>query len=279
MADRAAGRLAGAWWSRRFLDVIEGLGLADALRAGRRLVRTEAVLDLRRSGNLVVALVRGPDDETYKARVAVRTFSGTTWTRVEQALAARAGYAATLLAGSMPAEIDRVFAALGLSLFPTGVDDLAMDCTCDDWQRPCAHIAAACYQLAESLDRDPFGLLALRGRERDPFLDGLRTHRPGPVPAGPDVVPASPDIVPAPDDQTPHPDGPPRGAADHTSADDRLGAATGPAGLPGLLGLRGPLVVEPLGDLRELLRPAYLAFATARPESRPPPGEHRPPPT
>ena len=71
MAERVAGRVAAeAWWSRRFLDVIEGLGLAEALRGGRRLVRTEAVLDLRRSGNLVVAMVRGRDDETVKARLA-----------------------------------------------------------------------------------------------------------------------------------------------------------------------------------------------------------------
>jgi uncharacterized Zn finger protein len=39
---------------------------------------------------------------------------------------------------------------------------------------PCKHLAAVCYVLAEEFDRDPFGLLAWRGRGREELLAALR---------------------------------------------------------------------------------------------------------
>lgn len=51
-----------------------------------------------------------------------------------------------------------------LSLLPEYGGDIAMDCTCQRWPMPCAHLAAACYALARSFDIDPFGVLAWRGR-------------------------------------------------------------------------------------------------------------------
>ncbi|MCK9893996.1 hypothetical protein [Frankia sp. AgB32] len=266
-------------WSRRFLTLIDDLGMAAPLRDGRRLARTGAVLGLRRSANLVVARVRHPDEEIHKARLAVQTFSGGDWARIERALAARAGYAASLLAGSVPAEIDRVFAVLGLSPLPTGAGDLAMDCSCTDWQRPCAHLAAACHDLARHLDHDPFEVLALRGRERDVLLDGLRTYRSVPVPlpdaaAGPAEaeveveaeVPgqAAPDAALPPDPEAfwSSPADLRRGGAGAVNPDGADVASNSGGGGDSVLDRCGPLVVDAAGDLCELLRPAYAAFAT-----------------
>ncbi len=257
-------------WSRRFLTLIDDLGMAAPLRDGRRLARTGAVLGLRRSANLVVARVRHPDEEIHKARLAVRTFSGGDWARIERALAARAGYAASLLAGSVPAEIDRAFAALGLSPLPTGADDLAMDCSCTDWQRPCAHLAAACHDLARHLDHDPFEVLALRGRERDVLLDGLRTYRSVPV-ALPETADAHADAdgpIAAAVPGTAAPDAvlPAAPEAFWSSPTDLRPGAESEAGTPDgggdcVLHRCGPLTLDAAGDLRELLRPAYAAFA------------------
>jgi hypothetical protein len=153
------------------------------------------VWQLTISSSLVTALVRGSDDRTYRARIAVRAFDGADWTRVERQLSRQAYYAAKLMAGQMPADIERVFARYGLRLFPDRADDLAMDCTCPDWQVPCRHLAAACHVLAESFDTDPFGILAWRGRGRDELLARLRELRVGPaapVPGGvtPDTRPS-----------------------------------------------------------------------------------------
>jgi uncharacterized Zn finger protein len=77
----------------------------------------------------------------------------------------------------MPRDIERVFEAVGLSLFPANERDLAMDCSCPDYAVPCKHLAAVCYVLAERFDADPFQILALRGRHRDALLEELRARR------------------------------------------------------------------------------------------------------
>jgi uncharacterized Zn finger protein len=267
-----------AWWSSRFRTLIEEMTLPDPLRAGRALVRTEAVLSVRRSGNLVVGMVRDQGDDLHKARFAVRTFGDRDWARIEAALASEARYAAALLAGSMPAGIEKVFAALGLSLFPTRADDLAMDCTCVDWQRPCAHLVAAAHRLADAIDGDPFALLALRGRERDAFLGELRRRRPSPAtPPGPARRTAAWPMAPAAGPSS-GPSAAPRASGDAVEPLPTSPAAfwsspapaapldassrrPGPPARPDiLLDLCGPLILEPFGDLREVLRPAYAAL-------------------
>jgi uncharacterized Zn finger protein len=49
-----------------------------------------------------------------------------------------------------------------------------MHCSCPDWGVPCKHLAAVCYVLAEEFDRDPFAMLAWRGKGRDELLTALR---------------------------------------------------------------------------------------------------------
>ena len=52
-----------------------------------------------------------------------------------------------------------------------------MDCDCPGWQKPCRHLTAACYVLAEAFDNDPFQILAWRGKGREELLEQLRGHR------------------------------------------------------------------------------------------------------
>jgi len=55
-----------------------------------------------------------------------------------------------------------------------------MRCSCPDWEVPCKHLAAVCYVLAEEFDRDPFAMLAWRGRGREELLTALRAIQGGP---------------------------------------------------------------------------------------------------
>jgi uncharacterized Zn finger protein len=52
-----------------------------------------------------------------------------------------------------------------------------VSCSCPDRAVPCKHAAAVCYPMADVLDADPFALLLLRGRGRQPILAGLRQLR------------------------------------------------------------------------------------------------------
>ncbi|MEU7529699.1 SWIM zinc finger family protein [Saccharothrix sp. NPDC042600] len=176
------GDIARTWWSRRFIEVLESFGMGGRLARGRTYARTGQVMSLSLSTSVVVALVMGSRPEPYRARIGVRKFSDEDWVRIERALADRAVFAAKLLAGEMPAEIEELFAGLGLTLFPASMREMSMDCTCPDWEVPCKHLAAACYLLAESFDADPFEILAWRGRGREDLLERLRELR-APMPA------------------------------------------------------------------------------------------------
>jgi uncharacterized Zn finger protein len=92
-------------------------------------------------------------------------------------MADRAAFAAKLLAGEMPHDIEEAFEATGVSLFPASTRELASSCSCPDWSNPCKHIAAVYYLLAESFDDDPFLILAWRGRTADALLARLRALR------------------------------------------------------------------------------------------------------
>jgi uncharacterized Zn finger protein len=125
----------------------------------------------------VTAHVQGSRARPYRVRIGLAAFGKSEWAQAEQALAGNAWYAAMLLSGEMPDDIEDVFAGLGLSLFPATARELSLDCSCPDSAVPCKHLAATFYLLAESFDDDPFAILAWRGRERDHLLANLQTAR------------------------------------------------------------------------------------------------------
>ncbi|MFS8099285.1 SWIM zinc finger family protein [Lentzea alba] len=171
------GDIGATWWSRRFIEVLESFGMGGRLTRGRNYARQGQVLSLSLSTSMAIALVQGSRPTPYKTRVAIKAFTTPEWQRIEHALAGKALYAAKLLAGEMPPDIETLFASLGLQLFPASSRELTMDCTCPDWEVPCKHLAATCYLLAESFDSDPFEILAWRGRSREDLLERLRMLR------------------------------------------------------------------------------------------------------
>ena len=117
--------------------------------------------------------MQGSRARPYRVRIGIGAFDKSEWAQVEGALAENAWYAAALLSGEMPADIEDIFAEVGLSLFPTTAQELSLDCSCPDDAVPCKHLAATFYLLAESFDDDPFAILAWRGREREDLLANL----------------------------------------------------------------------------------------------------------
>jgi uncharacterized Zn finger protein len=171
------GTVARTWWSKRFLAVLEALGVGGRLHRGRSYARSGQIVSCEIDAGSVVALVQGTRPTPYKVRIGIPAWGKEAWGKAEQALADDAWYAATLLAGGMPTEIEELFGGLGLALFPTSQRDLTMDCTCPDSTVPCKHLAAVFYLLAERFDADPFEVLALRGRDRETLLANLRRRR------------------------------------------------------------------------------------------------------
>jgi len=178
-ARSSRGQIGQTWWSQRFIDVLEGMGMGNRLQRGKNYARRGQVISLDVGPGSVNAQVQGSRPRPYRVRIGIAAFDKTQWAQIEGALAENALFAAALLAGEMPADIEGVFDVVGLSLFPAMSRELSLDCSCPDGAVPCKHLAATFYLLAEAFDEDPFAILAWRGRERQDLLENLAAARSG----------------------------------------------------------------------------------------------------
>jgi uncharacterized Zn finger protein len=162
------------WWAQRWVSVLESFDIGGRLGRGRSYARSGQVLDLDIAEGKVKAQVQGSRPEPYRISIDMRVLSPKQWGEVAAVLRSQAKFAAKLLSGEMPENIEDAFKAANLSLFPQTSRDLRTECTCPDWSNPCKHIAAVYYLLGEEFDRDPFLILRLRGMDREAFLGMLR---------------------------------------------------------------------------------------------------------
>lgn len=171
------GDIGEQWWSRRFVDVVESYSKSNRITRGKRYARKGQVVDLSVENGVVSATVQGSRPDPYEVTIRGDALDEETWHQVERAMADRAAFAAQLLTEEMPPDIEEVFEACAVSLFPQSYRDMATNCTCPDTADPCKHIAAVYYILAEQFDEDPFLIFRWRGRSRETLLDRLQDLR------------------------------------------------------------------------------------------------------
>ena len=169
-AQSTRGGFGESWWARRWVDVLEGFDLGARLARGRSYARRGQVLSINVEKGAVTAKVQGSRAQPYRVEIRVERLWDSDWEKLASALLQRPVFAANLLAGQMPKNIEDVFTDVGLSLFPDRSDDLETDCSCPDWSNPCKHVAAVYLLLGEEFDRDPFLIFKLRGAEREQFV-------------------------------------------------------------------------------------------------------------
>ena len=116
-AHSTRGAIAKTWWSERFIEVLEGIGLGNRLARGRSYARTGQVISMDVGPGSVTAQVQGSRPRPYRVRIGLTAFGKSEWAQAERSLAGNAWYTAMLLSGEMPDDIEDVFAGLGLSLF------------------------------------------------------------------------------------------------------------------------------------------------------------------
>jgi uncharacterized Zn finger protein len=182
------GAFGESWWAKRWIGVLESFDIGARLTRGRSYARSGQVLSIAIEAGNVKTRVQGSRPKPYDITIEVETLSKSDWEKVLDALRRSALFAAKLLSGEMPQDIEPLFEEVGLSLFPAALGDLRTSCSCPDWSNPCKHIAAAYYLLGEEFDRDPFLIFALRGLSRDALtarleVASLGRAQPG-VPAG-----------------------------------------------------------------------------------------------
>lgn len=183
---RRVRQFAVSWWGRAWVRAMEDTALdGEQLRRGRRYAYTGHVGSITVSPGRLAAGVYGDDGVAYSTVVYVEPLGDADWDRLLDEVAGSAGHLAALLDGEMPHELVAAAGDAGVRLLPA-LGDLQPECDCPDFEFPCRHAAALCYQASWLLDADPFVLLLLRGRGRDGLLGQLR--RRGAARAAPEAV-------------------------------------------------------------------------------------------
>ena len=123
------------------------------------------------------ARVQGTDEAPYKVKLWLDVLNDEDWGYVLEALTQKARWSAQLLAGIMPSDIERAFAASGKRLFPFKLQEVRSECSCPDKANPCKHISAVYFLMGDRFSEDPFVLFQLRGRNRAKLLEDLAEKR------------------------------------------------------------------------------------------------------
>lgn len=188
------------WAGQRWMRLVESAAQGAALAEGLEYVKLGQTKRLTTTAGRVEAHVQGRESRPYVTVVSIPTFSEAQWEKVLGAMAEGAIYAAKLLAGELPANIEDVFGPQGLRLFPTEAADVTVSCTCADHKRACEpsppaasarpespsapgdprwckHLCCLSYLFAQRLATEPFLMLAIRGIESADLLERLRERR------------------------------------------------------------------------------------------------------
>jgi len=201
-AQSRRGSFGESWWARRWIEVLENFDIGARLSRGKAYARRGQVLSIDIEKGTVTARVQGSRAQPYRVSIEVEALTSLEWESLAEALSTRAIFAARLLAGRMPDNIEEVFIGAGLSLFPTDSSDLETDCSCPDWSNPCKHIAAVYYLLGEEFDRDPFLIFKLRGIDREELIRLVASQSDAMVGSGNADMPSIP-LAQEEEDSTP----------------------------------------------------------------------------
>jgi uncharacterized Zn finger protein len=156
------------WWVEQWMELINSYRFKKRLERAWEYARSGNVTSIRFEGRRVHARVQGTDPDPYKVKLWLDVLNDDDWGYVLDALTQKARWSAQLLAGVMPQDIERAFAASGKRLFPFKLQEVRSECSCPDKANPCKHVSAVYYLMGDRFSEDPFVLFQLRGRTRGP---------------------------------------------------------------------------------------------------------------
>src|SRR5438128_8942906 len=112
------GAFGQSWWAKRWIAVLESFQIGARLGRGRSYARNGQVLSIDIDKGQVKATVQGSRPTPYDITIQVQELEVADWQKLGEALCQQALFVAKLLANEMPQDIEQVFTAVGLSLFP-----------------------------------------------------------------------------------------------------------------------------------------------------------------
>jgi uncharacterized Zn finger protein len=168
---------ARTWWARRWLEVLERMGLGARLGRGKHYAVSGQVTGMRFEGPHVEAQVVGTRPDPYRVTIDFRVPEGAAREAIVARIKGEPMIAARLIADDMPTEVEQAFRDCGLDFFPggklaPGVYDMTTACSCPDYANPCKHVSAVLLILGEEIARRPMTLLELRGIAEEDLYEG-----------------------------------------------------------------------------------------------------------
>lgn len=168
---------ARTWWARRWLEVLERMGLGARLGRGKHYAVSGQVTGMRFEGPHVEAQVVGTRPDPYRVTIDFRVPEGAAREAIVARIKGEPMIAARLIADDMPTEVEQAFRDCGLDFFPggklaPGVYDMTTACSCPDYANPCKHVSAVLLILGEEIARRPITLLELRGIAEEDLYEG-----------------------------------------------------------------------------------------------------------
>ena len=168
---------ARTWWARRWLEVLERMGLGARLGRGKHYAVSGQVTGMRFEGPHVEAQVVGTRPDPYRVTIDFRVPEGAAREAIVARIKGEPMIAARLIADDMSTEVEQAFRDCGLDFFPggklaPGVYDMTTACSCPDYANPCKHVSAVLLILGEEIARRPMTLLELRGIGEEDLYEG-----------------------------------------------------------------------------------------------------------
>ena len=202
-----SGETPVSWVTQRLLRVAETGAENIVYTDGIEYARMGQTKRLTIEDTLCEGIIQGRSDKPYTTTLGLKEFCAESQEKIIAAMADQVRYAAKLLAGELPSNIEDVFAPLGLKLFPAEPGDIKPVCSCPDWKEDqpwCKHTVCLTALLAEKLGDDPMTIFGLRAMPGQELIDGLRQKRaagvqgPGPSPVLHQHVPGVSDVSSSP---------------------------------------------------------------------------------
>lgn len=165
------------WTTQRWIRIIEQAASGPKLVEGIEYGRLGQTKRLEIVAGAVKASVQGRQYRPYEVALKVSVFTPEQWEQVVGLMSDQAMYAAKLLSGELPPNIEEVFARVGVRLFPMEISDVTTSCTCGVQEQWCKHACCVASLLADQLASKPFLMFEMRGISPSDLMEHVRQRR------------------------------------------------------------------------------------------------------
>ncbi len=176
LANRS-GELPQHWATQRWMRLLEDAATGPVLTEAMEYAKIGQTRRLEIAGGSFLGPVQGRRRTSYTTQVELDTFTHEQWIEVVEAMADQSLYAAKMLSGELPQNVEDLFAPFGLHLFPTEPRQLRPSCTCGHESPWCKHTVCLGLLIADKLAEEPFLIFTLRGMPADDLIERLRQRR------------------------------------------------------------------------------------------------------